>query len=181
MADTVDRFTSCSMGNNNIADTFHKKMKATTGSMAHTEGAAKKARQQLFSMVSAFGLPALLFTITPVDDVNYRIRIYADETMEGIQSAINAENIQGLRYFVIDCRKISREYPGLAALDFENVLKVTVEHLLGWSIREGKNKPDEGLFGDIVAFCSAVEEQGREVLHSHNMLIWIRGWDGGMG
>lgn len=46
MADAVDRFTSCSMGNN-IADTFHKKMKATTGSMAHTEGAAKKARQQL--------------------------------------------------------------------------------------------------------------------------------------
>lgn len=128
-------------------------------------------------MITAFGLPALLFTITPVDDVNYRIRIYADETMEGIQSAINAENIQGLRDFVIDCRKISREYPGLAALDFENVLKVTVEHLLGWSIREGKNKPDEGLFGDIVAFCSAVEEQGRKVLHSH-MLIWIRGWDG---
>jgi hypothetical protein len=128
-------------------------------------------------MITAFGLPALLFTITLVDDVNYRIRIYADETMEGIQSAINAENIQGLRDFVIDCRKISREYPGLAALDFENVLKVTVEHLLGWSIREGKNKPDEGLFGDIVAFCSAVEEQGRKVLHSH-MLIWIRGWDG---
>jgi len=129
-------------------------------------------------MITAFGLPALLFTITLVDDVNYRIRIYADETMEGIQSAINAENRQGLRDFVIDCRKISREYPGLAALDFENVLKVTVEHLLGWSIREGKNKPDEGLFGDIVAFCSAVEEQGRKVLHSHNMLIWIRGWDG---
>ena len=128
-------------------------------------------------MITAFGLPALLFTITLVDDVNYRIRIYADETMEGIQSAINAENIQGLKDFVIDCRKISREYPGLAALDFENVLKVTVEHLLGWSIREGKNKPDEGLFGDIVAFCSAVEEQGRKVLHSH-MLIWIRGWDG---
>ncbi len=128
-------------------------------------------------MITAFGLPALLFTITLVDDVNYRIRIYADETMEGIQSAINAENIQGLRDFVIDYRKISREYPGLAALDFENVLKVTVEHLLGWSIREGKNKPDEGLFGDIVAFCSAVEEQGRKVLHSH-MLIWIRGWDG---
>ncbi len=98
-------------------------------------------------MITAFGLPALLFTITLVDDVNYRIRIYADETMEGIQSAINAENRQGLRDFVIDCRKISREYPGLAALDFENVLKVTVEHLLGWSIREGKNKPDEGLFG----------------------------------
>lgn len=128
-------------------------------------------------MITAFGLPALLFTITLVDDVNCRIRIYADETMEGIQSAINAENRQGLRDFVIDCRKISREYPGLAALDFENVLKVTVEHLLGWSIREGKNKPDEGLFGDIVAFCSAVEEQGRKVLHSH-MLIWIRGWDG---
>ena len=85
-------------------------------------------------MITAFGLPALLFTITLVDDVNYRIRIYADETMEGIQSAINAENIQGLRDFVIDYRKISREYPGLAALDFENVLKVTVEHLLGWSI-----------------------------------------------
>ena len=98
--------------------------------MAHTEGTAKKARQQWFSMITAFGLPALLFTITPVDDINYRIRIYADETMEGIQSALNAENTQRLRDFVIDCRKISREYPGLGALDFENVLKITVEHLL---------------------------------------------------
>ncbi|MFN7880425.1 MAG: hypothetical protein ACK5P1_10505, partial [Sphingobacteriia bacterium] len=43
-------------------------------------------------------------------------------------------------------------------------------------IKEGKNKPDEGLFGDVLAFCSAVEEQGRKVLHSH-LLIWIRGWE----
>lgn len=151
----------------NVADTFLKKMKATTASMAHTEGAAKKARQQLYAMIAAFGLPALLFTITPVDDVNYRIRIYSDETMEGISNAVIAENTQVVRDFVIDCRKLSREYPGLAALEFENVLRITIEHFLGWSIREGKNKPDEGLFGDILAFCSAVEEQGRKVLHSH--------------
>jgi hypothetical protein len=160
---------------NSIADTFLKKMKATTASMAHTEGAAKRARQQLYAMTAVFGLPALLFAITPVDDVNFRIRIYSDETTMGVTNPEITDNTQAMRDFVMNCRNLSRKYPDLSALDFENILRITIEHILGWSIREGKNKADEGLFGDIDAFCSAVEEQGRKVLHSH-ILVWVSGW-----
>jgi hypothetical protein len=53
------------------ADIFLRKMQAVTASMAHTEGAAKRARQQIFANLARFGLPAVMFTVTPVDDINF--------------------------------------------------------------------------------------------------------------
>jgi hypothetical protein len=52
---------------NTIADLFLKKVMAVTSSMAHTDEASKNAGQKMFSMMSMFGLPAVLFTISPDD------------------------------------------------------------------------------------------------------------------
>eukprot|EP00536_Pseudo-nitzschia_multiseries_P012282 jgi/Psemu1/31577/gm1.31577_g len=54
-------------------------------------------------------------------------------------------------------------YLGLCALEFENVLKIVIEHLLGWN-KSGKNKgnvKDVALFGDLDAYLVVVEQQGR--------------------
>ena len=56
---------------NAAADVFLRKVWATTGAMAHTNEMAKKARNKMYSMIARFGLPALLFTITPEDGMNF--------------------------------------------------------------------------------------------------------------
>ena len=33
-----------------------------------------------------------------------------------------------------------------------------------------------GLFGEVLAWCLATEEQGRKTLHGH-FLIWVSGWN----
>ncbi|KAG7345092.1 hypothetical protein IV203_032623 [Nitzschia inconspicua] len=63
----------------------------------------------------------------------------------------------------------------LCAIDFENVIGITVEHILGWDLNKNINKPGYGFFGDLDGRTFAVEEQGRKTLHAH-FLLWIKGW-----
>jgi hypothetical protein len=66
-------------------------------------------------------------------------------------------------------------YPGLCAYDFEQVLAITIEHLLGWDVSKRCNNDIEGVFADVNTWSYAVEEQGRKTLHAH-FLIWIKSW-----
>ncbi|KAG7365108.1 hypothetical protein IV203_038311 [Nitzschia inconspicua] len=54
---------------------FLRRMRAVTGSMSHCAGAARKARQRMFAMTAALGLPCVMFTVTPEDGINVRIRV----------------------------------------------------------------------------------------------------------
>ena len=54
---------------------FLAKVKAVTSSMSHTKGASMRARQKIFAMMTRFGLATAMFTITPDDNFNYRIKI----------------------------------------------------------------------------------------------------------
>ena len=53
------------------ADRFIKATRATTNSVPHSAGAAKRARQRVFSYIAAFGAPSLMCTVTPEDGYNY--------------------------------------------------------------------------------------------------------------
>jgi hypothetical protein len=66
-------------------------------------------------------------------------------------------------------------HPGSHAWDFEQVVAITVEHLLGQSTNKQSNKEDERLFGDLQRWSHAVEEQGRKTLHTH-FLLWSSKW-----
>jgi hypothetical protein len=46
---------------------FLQKMKAVTGSMAHTVEATRKARKNMYALITYFGLPALMLTVTPIE------------------------------------------------------------------------------------------------------------------
>jgi hypothetical protein len=54
-----------------------------------------------------------------------------------------------LANFAVQCGTTSQTCRGLCAWDFEQVIAITVEHLLRWSIDKQLNKKDEGLFGDL--------------------------------
>lgn len=71
--------------------------------------------------------------------------------------------------FNVRCEK-RVNYPGLCALDFENIAHIIVKYLIGWD-----GKDNKGAFGKVEAFGLAVEEQGRKTLHGH-ALLYIEGW-----
>ena len=73
--------------------------------------------------------------------------------------------------FVIDCSSIQKKYPGLWAVDFRNVLDMIITESIGYK-SPTKNK---GIFGEVEAYCAAIEEQGRKTLHTH-ILIWLKSW-----
>ncbi|KAG7364645.1 helitron helicase-like protein [Nitzschia inconspicua] len=114
IAEAVDRYTNGVSGNGS-GDVFLRKMKAVTASMAHTNEAAKRARNTIFSFLTFFGLPAIMFTITPLDDMSFRIHVshHADVGVESIPNTNSTEEQK--REFMIQMRSIRREFPGLSA------------------------------------------------------------------
>ena len=174
MNDAIDRLADGSRGSGD-ADQFLKRMKAVCSAMAHTEGAAKKARQKMFAMIQRFGLPAVMFTITPEDSMNFRIRIMAKGSNGEQNPPTVNNNHEVLCDFVTDCAKLRSKYPGFCSFDFEQVIAITVRHLLGWDNDKKVNIENVGLFGDLDAWTYTVEEQGRKTLHAH-FLLWVKDW-----
>ncbi|KAG7369262.1 helitron helicase-like protein [Nitzschia inconspicua] len=172
--ETIRKFISNVFGNH-PADIFLRRMRAVTGSMPHCAGAARKARQRMFAMTAALGLPCVMFTVTPEDGINFRIRVM----FKGEKGSETPPNFvldeETLRTFISESKHIRFDHPGLCAIDFENVIGITVEHILGWDLNKNINKPGYGFFGDLDGWTYAVEEQGRKTLHAH-FLLWIKGW-----
>jgi hypothetical protein len=152
---------------------FMKRLRSITGTLAHTQAAAQKARTNMLGMVMKWGLPSILFTVTPEDKVNLRIKIMATgkAALEDIPTSSDNDNV--LSEFLIDCSDIRHEFPGLCAVDFQNVIEITICYLIGWNPNGKVTKI--GLFGDVEAWAMACEEQSRLTLHAH-FLLWIKNW-----
>jgi hypothetical protein len=151
-------------------------MKAMTSSMGHINEAAKKARQKMFAMALSAGSPAMMFTITPEDGFNFRLRIHASACRgEGSPPSFTDTDKAVLTDFAVQCGTTQQTHPGSCAWDFEQVVAITMEHLLGWSMETQSNKKDEGLFGNLQCWSHAVEEQGQKTLHAH-FLLWLVNW-----
>ena len=62
-------------------------------------------------------------------------------------------------------------YPGACAIEFNSVIHIVIECLIGWNIKEGKGY--KGIMGVPEAYSIAIEEQGRKTLHAH-IQVWIK-------
>ena len=45
--------------------------------------------------------------------------------------------------FVVNMDRVVNDYPGIVAMEYENVISIVVRHILGNDMRNGKNLPDE--------------------------------------
>jgi hypothetical protein len=63
-----------------VVGSFLGSIDAASADMAHTNEASKIARQNMFSLVVRYGLPAIFFTVTPDDEMCFRIRVHAEHT-----------------------------------------------------------------------------------------------------
>ncbi len=61
-----------------------------------------------------------------------------------------------------------------AALNFQNILEIVIEDIVGWSLKKKRPYRRGGLFGVPKAWLRVIEEQSRLTLHTH-MLIRLYG------
>jgi len=159
---------------NSVEHQFLAAVEASCKAMAHTNEAAKEARNKMFSQWVKHGEPAVFFTVSPCDLVNFRIRLYARPKDQHWFPSLDADKDEILKEYEVRAKE-RLACPGGCAMDFCNQMEFVIKHIIGWdknnhcSFQGG----EVGAFGEIDAFAEAVEEQGRGTLHAH-CVIWIK-------
>ena len=135
--------------------------------MQHSRAAASRARQDTYAVHNNNGKAQVWFTITPDDSQCWRSMWYAlgDDAAESHRSSAPS----GMFRF-----RIVAEHPVAAALYFQRVLDLVIEHVIGWDKKKRMPYRRGGIFGPVKAWLRVVEEQGRLTLHAH-FLIWLYG------
>ena len=155
---------------------------ATAASLPHTNEAAKKARARGEAMQHHFGMGSVFLTCTFDDENSLLMEVMSGDPMgDEVEEDLSDEEVTDRAR---KRRQLRIEHPGLAALNFEMLLDILLEEVIGWDRK--RNKPMykkvgkeevrvKGYFGDVFAMSFAVEEQGRKTLHVH-MTLWIEGF-----
>ena len=161
--------------NNRFAGTetsrrFLNAVDATARALPHTNEAAKSARGNGEAMQHHLGMGSVFLTVTFDDENSVLILVYSgaglqDENYEDLSDAKLAENVKNRRELRI-------KFPGLAAINFELLLEILMEEVVGWDCKNHCATGQPGFFGVPNGLSFAIEEQGRKTLHVH-MTIWI--------
>lgn len=142
---------------NSNAANFLRKAETSCKSIGYTSAAAKANRRLLFSLCDRYGPPHIFFTISPDDECSWRVRVYANAGKSMTMPSVDAdENICLLDYK--QRRDTRLTYPGACALEYESIIMILMKTLFGWDNK--KCKASKGIFGTLLAFCVAHEEQG---------------------
>ena len=148
---------------------------ACSKSLPHTPEAAKRARSSVEALQHHFGGGSVFLTVTPDDENSFLIEVLSDvrvddnvdiSSLSDDELSRRASNRQELRF----------KFPGMAALNFEMILDIVMEEVIGWDVDKNCPKKKPGLFGHVKAIARAIEEQGRKTLHAH-FILWIEGYD----
>ena len=157
---------------------FLKSIVSSCGKLPHSNEACMDARRTYFSFLMQFGIPAIFLTINPDDLRNFRIVVYSlaqhKVSPYGEVDLNTYAEAEILTEFNV--REEARvKHPGLCAEEYQRIMELVIKHLFKWDTRTQKSK-DVGLFGEVVAWCLATEEQGRKSLHGH-YLVFIKDWN----
>ena len=109
---------------------------AACKNIPYTDEAASEARTKLFSMWYNLGPPAVFFTISPADECSFRIKLYVNQRMEILPQPSMCENecISDLLYR----SKIRIDNPGACAREYNSIMQIIMESLIGWDFKLGK-------------------------------------------
>jgi hypothetical protein len=72
-------------------------------------------------------------------------------------------------------KKCRLAYPGACSLEFQSLMQILIETLFKWDVKNQKSK-GVGIFGTVIAYAPADEEQGRKTLHRH-WQVWVKELD----
>ena len=133
--------------------------------MQHSLAASINNKQTIYAAHNDMGKADLFVTLTPRDDLQYDILVYALLPEESILH----KNVSPTKNFRFD---LLAEKPVVAGLVFERVDNMFIKIVLGWDT--GRSFKCGGLFGIVKGFLRVLEEQSRSTLHGH-YLIWLAG------
>ena len=113
-----------------------------------------------------FLLPTIVVTVTQT--VWYSLSGKTDvvdwiDSLDSVSPADLEEQMNSLG--AVRCK-----FPGLCALNFQWLLDLVLDKLVG------NNPSRTGIFGLMEAFGAGIEEQGRKTLHGH-ILVYIKHWN----
>jgi hypothetical protein len=147
-----------------LSKDFFTDIKIATSVNPFSRAAANVNRNEVYAAHNSCGKATVWLTVSPRDDLSFDVMWYA---LGPAQSAPHKDQLPlgSLRFATLN------QHPVAAALQFEHILDVVVEHVIGWSREKHMPHARGGLFGIPKAWVFAVEEQGRLTLHTH-ILIW---------
>ena len=151
------------------AQYFLKAVETSCRPLGHSNEAADYALKKYMSLWNHFGPPSIFFTVSPCDEVSFRMKLYATADSHKLPS-LDWTDEECLADWTLRS-KLRGKFPGAGAIEFQNFLHILLEDCLGWDVKRNKFKCN-GMFGKIIAFGSTVEEQDIFTLHIH-LLLWI--------
>ena len=159
------------------ANRYLKSITAACECLPHSNEAARQARRVYFSYLMKYGLPAIFLTITPDDKRNFRIVLYSckGRVLPFGEVDVNSMNDSEIMADFRLREDIREKYPGLCAEECNRIVMLVIKHLFAWD-EEKQCSTGKGIFGELLAWCLATEEQGRKTLHGH-FLLFMKDWD----
>ena len=154
-----------------LSNNFLRCIDAVTRELPHSNKAAGRARTEGESLCHNLGFPSVFLTFAPDDEASFLLQILTGVTIDD-DIPIGDLTDEQLAARAKNRREIRIQSPGLCALNFEIVLDIVLEEIVGVDI-ETKQVIKEGYFGLVEAVMVTVEEQGRKTLHAH-ILLWIK-------
>ena len=110
---------------------FHS-ITANCKSVGHSNEAAAVARKKSFATWQYFGAPAVFATASPCDENSLRVRLYATSEVHELP---NIDDLMDETKCFLDL-KLRRgwrsTYPGACSLEFQSLMQVFINVLLGW-------------------------------------------------
>jgi hypothetical protein len=157
---------------------FLQSIKSTCGQLPHSNEACLAARKIYFSFLMKFGIPAIFLTITPDDMRSFRIVVYSlSPNKVSAHGQVDPKTLSEsdiLSEFNIR-REARVQHPGLCAEEYQRIMELVIKHIFNWDT-ETQTSMGMSLFGEVIAWCLATEEQGRKSLHGH-YLVYIKNWN----
>jgi hypothetical protein len=162
-----------SSGNWNTSNQLIHTVSAACRNIPYSDEAAKEARTKLFFMWYSFGPPSVFFTMSPGDECSFRIQLYVNLKMDLLPQPTTDENM--LISDLVFRSKLRLDNPGACAREYNSIMQIIMETLVGWNFKEQKQGHFE-IFGEFMGWCNTTEEQARYTLHSH-VLLFIAQFD----
>ena len=162
------------------ANQYLRSIHAACQQLPHSNEAVEENRKVYFSYLMRFGMPALMLTVTPDDERSLRVIVYAvrkDDASSLLDGSVDVSKLDDSQIILEHkiCTEARAKHPGLCAEEYSRVIALVIKHIFGWDeATQCSIKP--GLFGEVLAWCLATEEQGRKTLHGH-FLVWLKNWD----
>jgi len=152
--------------------TLLKAVDACSQALPHTNEASRSARSTGEAMQHHLGRASVFMTVT-FDDENSLLMQILHGTEIDTDAKLKDLSDEELARRSTKRKELRLKFPGLAAINFDMLLNICVEEVIGWSMRKNQSTGKAGLFGICEAFCIAMEEQGRTTVHGHAS-AWIK-------